>query len=284
MKQLLLSCFFFFLGIVIGLGGAYAYFASLPGPEQVAREVEAAPPTDAEVLENRIAQLQTAVRAERQRAEAAVRALTQARLEIVELTEDGDPDEEATPERGLSARIGERVRQQAEQQAFTLKRRLGLDDATAAQVDDLLAAHAEDRLAQVRARFSGEAAPPPRETTLRDDLAALLSDEQLAEYDAIMETQRQGQLETMASAQLAQLSTSLDLDEAQKDAVYGALYRDSERGMATNRGEPTNEAPEAPSLSGELQSILTPDQFETWQTNQEGQDNSMIFLRGGRGG
>ena len=264
----------FVLGAVLA-GGAMRWMdATTPDETPIAENV----PEIDDGLAARVAQLESELTAERARADAAVQALgaLQENLATRVATEE---ESSAGPGQRRFARLTQRMTQGVDQNARMFENRLGLDAGQSEQLRHVLSAAAEERIAQIQARFSGET-PPESTVAVRDELAEFLTDAQLAEYDAITEEQRQGRLETAANAQLTQLSSTLALDEGQKDAVYSALYRELDR-QTTN--ETTNSTVAEDLLAAEMQTALSPEQFETW-TEMRGQTSGSMMILGGGGG
>lgn len=117
---------------------------------------------------------------------------------------------------------------------------LGLDDPQVAGLKKVL----DDRLKAFRASLDPQAspgaAPEQREKEmiakagglirgagLREDLAGVLSEEQLAAFDEREEKIRQSQVESLAYRELAKIAPVLNLKEDQKDRVFELLQTSS---------------------------------------------------------
>ena len=127
-----------------------------------------------------------------------------------------------------------------EQWLKDLTAELGLGDAQVAGVKEVL----DTRLKDFRASLDPEAepgvSPEQREremitkagglilgTGLRDDLAGVLSEEQLAAFDEREEKIWQSQVESLAYRELANIAPVLSLKEEQKDRVFELLQASS---------------------------------------------------------
>jgi RNA polymerase sigma factor (sigma-70 family) len=116
----------------------------------------------------------------------------------------------------------------------------GLDDAQVAGLKQVL----DGRLKAFRSSLDPEAAPVVsaeqreremitkaggliRGTGLREDLAGVLSEEQLTAFDEREEKIRQGQVESLAYRELAKIAPVLNLKEEQKDRVFERLQTSS---------------------------------------------------------
>ena len=116
----------------------------------------------------------------------------------------------------------------------------GLDDAQVAGLKQVL----DGRLKAFRSSLDPEAAPVVsaeqreremitkaggliRGTGLREDLAGVLSEEQLTAFDEREEKIRQSQVESLAYRELAKIAPVLNLKEEQKDRVFERLQTSS---------------------------------------------------------
>jgi hypothetical protein len=132
----------------------------------------------------------------------------------------------------------------------------------------LMDAQTANRITQMEARMNGEDIPIDSEADLRAQLASVLDPTQLAAIDEYEADIERGRIETRATAMTNNISPNLGLSQEQEDAVYSAYYYSMD---GTTNG--------ASDLNAEMQSILTPEQYATWQEMQsEGRG------RGGPGG
>lgn len=136
--------------------------------------------------------------------------------------------------------MARRLSVQHEQLLKDLTAELGLDDARVAGLRKVL----DDRLKAFRSALDPQAAPGAspeqrekemitkaggliRGVGLREELAGVLSDEQLADYDEREEKVRQSQVESLAYRELAKIAPVLNLKEEQKDRVFELLQASS---------------------------------------------------------
>jgi Spy/CpxP family protein refolding chaperone len=150
--------------------------------------------------------------------------------------------------------------------ASDLTRRLNLTPTQTEGIEAALAAREAARREWFEARRRGEDPGIDPEAVFRDELAQVLTPQQLAEYDSYEEAVAMARIETGATARMNNIAPRLDLNEAQKDAVYAAYYQE----MVARRGsEPATRAQAQVQLEAEMQRILTPEQFAEWQNESQ---------------
>lgn len=159
----------------------------------------------------------------------------------------------------------------ASRRTSALADRLGWDEETTARFSEVMTLEMDWQRAH--RRNDSEVEP----FDLFAAAAEVLSEEQYQQWLEYQESELLVQAETYANIQLARLGLRLDLNDAQKDAIFPILYEQSLDLQQRNRPNPVFEVP---SNDGErmdqLSVILSPEQLETYLNEMQ--------RRGRRGG
>lgn len=186
--------------------------------------------------------------------------------EASELEEDG---EQEVTERGQGGRWS--PGQFASRRTSALASRLGWDDETTERFTDIMALEMEWQRAQ--RRNDPDAVP----YDLYAAAAEVLSEEQYEQWLAYQESELLVHAETFANVELARMSLRLDLNDAQKDAVFPLLYEQGLERQERNRPNPLFDVPsDNAERMDQLSVILTPGQLEVYLNEMQ--------RRGRRGG
>ncbi|KAF0094672.1 MAG: hypothetical protein E1N59_1676 [Puniceicoccaceae bacterium 5H] len=279
------------VGLVAGtvLGGAVAYSLQAPGPEPV-EPAEAAAQDDGQDWTRLVAALDNA-NVELAQANRRIAALEDEMLRLQEGPADAEdvpselqaaaeangltPDQQRRYERmlrGASRRMDWRLRevgQIAELEPWQQER----IEFMTQQIQQAM----QERLL-ARARGEETDGPNPMDQ-MEQELANILTPEQLADYNAYQADLQQGRLETMSNATMSRLSAGLGLDEQQKDQLYSAVYRAAETTFADDNedGGPDFDS-FGSTLLNQLEQTLPANEYEQIRQRLE---NSNF---GGRGG
>lgn len=182
-------------------------------------------------------------------------------------------NEEAEERARREERRDERWRERMAEETESLALRLDLHPTQSAALQRAVELRADARRTWFEARRNGQSSSVDPDSVFRDELATFLTDEQLAAYDEYESSVSQGRAETGATARMNSLAPELGLTEEQKDAVFATFYED----LVTrqNSGWSSSEDRDA-ALATSMQSILSADQYERWQT-LESRDNFFRF-------
>ncbi len=156
------------------------------------------------------------------------------------------------------------------------KRRLGLSDEQAQAFEDLLRLRFKGFQYQIENAQEGQGLDVrmnEAHVTEQDivDLAEeILSEDQLAEFQAIKQEESNSRKEMMATAQLGQISPLLGLDDDQKDAMYSLFFNEASSmiGGSVDR-ESLEEVRDF--TNQEAEKFLTPEQFEQFKEMRQDQ-------------
>lgn len=156
-------------------------------------------------------------------------------------------DEDQLDERNkqMEERIGkmmlDRQRKQFDRKLADLVKKLGLDatqetklraffDAQLAQMEGFMSSDGDDEFEGIK-----EFTALVRNDGLGDQLATLLTDDQLEAYDQMKSAERARKVESMALKDLSKLNSVLELTPDQKEDVYDLLYGAAETKIDTNK-------------------------------------------------
>ncbi len=179
----------------------------------------------------------------------------------------------------------EQMKRQVERQVSMYRRRLGLTDEQAQAFEDLLTLRfqrIQDRVENLRNGSGDFTINDDAHITEQDlvDLAAeILSDEQLAEFNAIKEEEINSRNEMMATAQLSQMAPMLGLDSDQKDALFSLFFNEASNfsGGAIDQ----DQLKQARAFTNqEAEKFLTPSQLEQFLEMREGQGHGVSVFFG----
>ncbi len=221
-----------FAGLVVGMGiGWVAKPSGAATTETTAGPVEVA---DAASRPHRPAAAErddpslAAKIAERPSETESIRGLEDLDPEMRRQIEEAQEKQAQLMKRGLQSKFDLRIARLVES--------LGLD----AGQEKLLRDYVENRLEGIDASTLGGMSGMPDEEKLAelaallrgdgivDELSPHLNDEQRDSLDAVTERERRNSVEARALKQLSRLQGTLDLDETQRDEVYGVLMEDAD--------------------------------------------------------
>lgn len=156
------------------------------------------------------------------------------------------------------------INHQVNKKVSALKLRLKLTDQQEQAVRDLLNRQAHDKLS--KKDMATATAPVNVEAELKN----LLAPEQYAEYQNYQNDEQRTQAEMLASFELAQLSSALQLSEPQKDQVFNILYQQNISLISSTGPTPSlQERLEAERAA--LRSVLTPEQMTIYEKQRDSQ-------------
>lgn len=162
--------------------------------------------------------------------------------EVEENPDDRQAERDARREefrKQMTSRMSERQKKAFDVKISALVEKLGLDPAQ----EEQLRAHYATKLEAYEELMGGgfenfrdmnsieKMASITGDGDLDGALAGILSPEQSEEYSALKQRERTNKVEAAAMQKMASLQSSLDLDEAQKDAVYEILHADAEKSV-----------------------------------------------------
>lgn len=175
------------------------------------------------------------------------------------------------------------LKQKGESQIEALKTRLNLTPAQEAELRrhfDEAAKFQEDITNAVLSgkKLTGEEMKQRASSQVSLDkmLEKLLSPDQMKSYQEFQKVEKSEQSDLMAHIKMNEVSSMFALDEDQKDKIYGVFY-DQQNFKPDLKGVDPQQIPLEGSrqrheyLKGQLKTILTPEQLETWSKSQEAQ-------------
>jgi hypothetical protein len=222
--------------------------------------------------------------------------LQAAKLDIAQNAPKPDDGTEAdkSPAAGMSNMVKAVVQQQMEMKMAAMKARLKLTDEQTQAVQDIMDKQsqvAEDLAGKMmsgkmsrddmqKAMKDGGASPDD----LNNQLQGVLSPDQYTAYQAMQNDDKKSAAETGANMELSQIQSTLQLSEDQKDKVFNVLYGQyaQQAGVdgATPSGNPTDIEGQMEAKKAALQSVLTPDQFDTYSKFVDSQKKMINAMMG----
>jgi hypothetical protein len=307
---------FLVLGVALGVGGAVTVVKLMSPTPPPAPVVEKKPASQAnqdlatattkvQQLEEVNAELSAALARSKKTAAsvaavAAAKAKAEAKAEarqmepagggLAALFGGGDTNRTGAMRKMIQAGI----KQQAEAKLSALKLRLHLTEDQEAKVREVLdrqfgfAGEMASKMFEGKLSKEELAKANQKPPDLDAELKNILTPDQQTEYQAYKAEERQTQAQMMANIELAQLQPVLQLDQAQQDKVYAALYAQAEKqfSQAGNGLTPPTDAGKVIEQQFEdkktaLRSILTPQQFEAYEKHLNSQrDLIKAFMPG----
>ena len=161
-------------------------------------------------------------------------------------------EEAAQPQLTPEERARERMATRNASRAARLAEQYGLNDDQSAQLEDLYMRQQEI----FRARREGEEVEP---LNMDAELAAILSEEQFAQYLADTQEEIYNRAELMATTSLVRLTQQMDLPQAQQEQVYDTIHVAAQEMMIAQRSGQEYDLRTV--LQERLSSILTPEQM-----------------------
>ena len=186
------------------------------------------------------------------------------------------------------------IKQQAEGKLSALKLRLHLTEDQEANVREALEKQFGFAGEMASKMFEGKlskeelAKSSQKPPDLDAELKNILTPEQQSEYQQYKVEERQTQAQMLANIELAQLQPMLQLDQAQQDKVYAALYAQAEKQVSQGGNGMTPPTDVAKTLEQQfedkknaLRAVLTPQQFEAYEKHLNSQrDLIKAFMPG----
>ncbi len=185
--------------------------------------------------------------------------------------------------------VDKQLKQQQQDQLLILTKRLKLSPEQQEIVKKNMESDAEHISKLTNQAMSGEKMNPEEMTaesknlkTLDQELDAILTPEQKAEYEVVKNDKQKSNIEMRANFEVSQIAPLMRLNEEQKDQFYGMIYQIEEKmqnpdwikSNAINNSVPSTDPNFYINRRDELkleaaEKILTPDQFQTYKTHLE---------------
>lgn len=170
------------------------------------------------------------------------------------------------------------LKQKGESQIEALKTRLNLTPEQEAELRRHFDGAAKFQESITSALLSGKKLTSeeikPSQVSLDEMLKKLLSPEQMKSYQEFQKAEESEQSELSAHIKMNEISSLFALDEEQKDKIYGVFYDQQNfkpelKGVDPQQIPLEGERQRHEYVKGQLKTILTPEQLETWSKRQE---------------
>ena len=175
------------------------------------------------------------------------------------------------------------LKQRGESQIEALKTRLNLTPEQEAELKRHFEEAAKFQEEITNAMLSGKKLSSEEmkqrassQVSLDEMLKKLLNPDQLKSYQEFQKVEKAEQSELSAHFKMNEISSMFALDEDQKDKIYGVFYDQQSfkpelKGVVPQQIPMEAERQRHEYVKGQLKSILTPEQLETWSKRQEAQ-------------
>jgi len=190
------------------------------------------------------------------------------------------------------------VKQQMQLKMAALKSRLNLSDDEEKAIGDILQKEADYATGLGGKMMSGQLSPDDikklvadqksRQAAVDQQIQNVLTPAQYIDYQNSQNDDKKNAAQTQANAEMAQIQSSLQLTDDQKDKVFTALYSGyaQQAGVdgATSPYDPTDIDGQMNAKEAAMQSVLTPEQFATYTKFVESQKQMYKAILGGQSG
>ncbi len=200
-----------------------------------------------------------------------------------------------SPAAGMSKMVKAVVQQQMEMKMAALKSRLKLTDDQAQAIQDLMDKQSQVAQDMADKMMSGKMSRDEMQKAMKsgggmspDDMnqqmQSILSPDQYTAYQAMQNDDKKTAAETQANVELSQIQSSLQLTDDQKDKVFTALYGQYAQQAGVDGAKPSGDSTDIEgqmeAKKAALQSVLTPEQFETYSSFVDSQKKMINALMG----
>jgi hypothetical protein len=172
------------------------------------------------------------------------------------------------------------VEQQLEAKVAALKTRLGLTAEQETAIREILAKQMGLGSQIAEKMMKGELSQEELQKLAKDkpnqkdQIKSVLTAEQVKEYDAYETEEKNRMARLVANAELMQMQSQLQLDEAQQDKVFAVIAEQTQLQLDAKESDPMAALDfrgQAAKKAEAMKEVLTPEQFERYQKFQEQQ-------------
>ncbi len=168
------------------------------------------------------------------------------------------------------------IKQQMDMRMAAIKSRLQLTDDQAQALQAVMDKQAQMAQDMTEKMLSGKMSKDELQKSMQNGggeemdfdkaLQGIVTPEQYAQYQAYQNDEKRSNAEAMANGELAQIQTSLQLTEDQKDKVFAEIYQESAQMLGIDGAKATllTADQRAEAKKAAMQAILTPEQFATY--------------------
>jgi len=187
------------------------------------------------------------------------------------------------------------IKQQMDMKMAALKSRLQLTDDQTAAIQALMDKQAQIAQDMTEKMFSGKMSKDDLTKTMQNrgnpeadmdqQLQTILTPDQYTQYQTYQNDEKKSAAESAANAEIMQIQSSLNLSEDQKDKVFTAIYQQYAQQMGVDGAKPTAASTDInaqmDAKKAAMQSVLTPEQFDTYSKFVDSQKDMVNALMNG---